>query len=72
MPTWRPARNWASHPGRGVVVLEDSPTGVAAGNAAGLTVLGVPSLPGVTLDAADAVFGSLVEAGLRARLGLDA
>jgi HAD superfamily hydrolase (TIGR01509 family) len=59
-------------PGRDVVVLEDSPTGVAAGNAAGLTVLGVPSLPGVTLDAADAVFGSLVEAGLRARLGLDA
>ena len=30
-------------------VLEDSPTGVAAGRAAGALTIGVPSLPGVTL-----------------------
>ncbi|MFI5121404.1 MAG: HAD family hydrolase [Vicinamibacteria bacterium] len=53
-----------------VIVLEDSPTGVAAGRAAGLTVLGVPSLAGVALDQADQVFGSLAEPGLRRRLGL--
>ena len=29
-----------------VLVLEDSPTGVAAARAAGLTVIGVPSLAG--------------------------
>jgi HAD superfamily hydrolase (TIGR01509 family) len=53
-----------------VIVLEDSPTGVAAGRAAGLTVLGVPSLAGVALDQADQVFGSLAEPALRGRLGL--
>jgi HAD superfamily hydrolase (TIGR01509 family) len=53
-----------------VIVLEDSPTGVAAGRAAGLTVLGVPSLAGVALDQADQVFGSLAEPALRSRLGL--
>jgi len=52
------------------VVLEDSPTGVAAGVAAGLTVLGVPSVAGVELTEAHAVFASLTEAGLRERLGL--
>ena len=53
-----------------MIVLEDSPTGVAAGRAAGLTVLGVPSLEGIELTEADGVFGSLAEPGLRARLGL--
>lgn len=57
-------------PGAGVIVLEDSPTGVAAGRAAGLTVLGVPSLAGVELAEADEVFRSLAEPALRARLGL--
>jgi HAD superfamily hydrolase (TIGR01509 family) len=55
---------------RDVVVLEDSPTGVAAGVAAGLTVLGVPSLPGVELDGAHEVHGSLAADELRSRLGL--
>jgi HAD superfamily hydrolase (TIGR01509 family) len=55
---------------RAVVVLEDSPTGVASGIAAGLTVIGVPSLPGVELDAAHHLHGSLADAKLRARLGL--
>jgi HAD superfamily hydrolase (TIGR01509 family) len=53
---------------RDVVVLEDSPTGVAAGVAAGLTVFGVPSLEGVELDEAHQVFDSLADAELRARL----
>jgi HAD superfamily hydrolase (TIGR01509 family) len=57
-------------PGRDVIVLEDSPTGVAAGVAAGLTVIGVPSLEGVALDAAHEVCGSLADPSLRSRLGL--
>ena len=54
-----------------VIVLEDSPTGVAAGIAAGLTVLGVPSLQGVSLDGAHEIHGSLREPALLERLGLD-
>jgi HAD superfamily hydrolase (TIGR01509 family) len=57
-------------PGRDVIVLEDSPTGVAAGVAAGLTVIGVPSLEGVALDDAHEVCGSLTDSSLRSRLGL--
>ncbi len=57
-------------PGPGVAVLEDSPTGIAAGRAAGLTVYGVPSLDGVALDGAHRVFGSLAEPALRGSLGL--
>jgi HAD superfamily hydrolase (TIGR01509 family) len=53
-----------------VVVLEDSPTGVAAGVAAGLTVIGVPSLPGVELAEAHEVVDSLAGTSLRERLGL--
>jgi HAD superfamily hydrolase (TIGR01509 family) len=33
------------------VALEDSPRGVASAHAAGLTVVGIPSVPGVPLDA---------------------
>ena len=57
-------------PAREVVALEDSPTGVAAARAAGLTVIGVPSLAGVELDEAHEVYGSLAEPGVRERLGL--
>jgi HAD superfamily hydrolase (TIGR01509 family) len=53
-----------------VIVLEDSPTGVAAGRAAGMTVIGVPSLPGVELDEAHEVVASLADPGLHERLGL--
>jgi HAD superfamily hydrolase (TIGR01509 family) len=35
--------------GPNVVALEDSPTGVAAARAAGLTVIGIPSLEGIEL-----------------------
>jgi HAD superfamily hydrolase (TIGR01509 family) len=45
------------------LALEDSPPGVAAARAAGLYVLGVPSVAGVELEA-DAVFDSLAEPGV--------
>jgi HAD superfamily hydrolase (TIGR01509 family) len=57
-------------PGPEVIVFEDSPTGVAAGRAAGMTVIGVPSLPGVELDAAHELVASLAEPSLLGRLGL--
>jgi HAD superfamily hydrolase (TIGR01509 family) len=57
-------------PEREVVALEDSPTGVAAARAAGLTVIGIPSLAGVELDEAHEVYDSLAEPGVRERLGL--
>jgi HAD superfamily hydrolase (TIGR01509 family) len=45
------------------VAFEDSRTGVASARAAGLFVVGVPSLAGVTLDV-DAVFASLADPAL--------
>jgi HAD superfamily hydrolase (TIGR01509 family) len=52
-------------------VLEDSPTGLAAGRAAGALTIGVPSLPGVTLDA-DVVASSLEDPTVWRALGLEA
>lgn len=49
--------------------LEDSPIGAAAVRAAGLFVIGIPTLPELTLDA-DLVAGSLSEAAVRDQLGL--
>jgi len=51
------------------VALEDSPLGVAAARAAGLFVIGVPSLPEIELDA-DLVAPSLLDQRLREALGL--
>jgi len=51
------------------VALEDSPTGVRSARAAGMFVIGIPSLEGIALDA-DLVAGSLDDAAVRARLGL--
>jgi HAD superfamily hydrolase (TIGR01509 family) len=50
--------------------LEDTPTGVASARAAGLLVIGVPSIEGVEL-AADVVAPSLGDVRVRAALGLD-
>jgi HAD superfamily hydrolase (TIGR01509 family) len=47
----------------GSLALEDSPPGVAAARAAGLYVLGVPSVAGVELEA-DVVFESLADPGV--------
>lgn len=49
------------------VALEDSPTGVASARAAGLWVIGVPSYPGIELDA-DLVADSLVDPRVTAAL----
>lgn len=46
-------------PGPGVIALEDSPTGVAAARAAGLTVIGIPSIEGVELAEAHHIAASL-------------
>ncbi len=57
-------------PGPGVVALEDSPTGVAAARAAGLTVIGVPSIDGVTLEEAHHFAESLLDAVIARELAL--
>ena len=56
--------------GPGVVALEDSPTGVAAARAAGLTVIGVPSIDGVPLDEAHHLAESLLDDVVAHRLVL--
>jgi HAD superfamily hydrolase (TIGR01509 family) len=56
-------------PDRQVVALEDSPGGVAAAVAAGLFVIGVPSVPGVELEA-DLVATSLENDAVLRRLGV--
>jgi HAD superfamily hydrolase (TIGR01509 family) len=56
--------------GPSVVALEDSPTGVAAARAAGLTVIGVPSLEGVELAEAHEIAASLLDAVVARRLAL--
>jgi HAD superfamily hydrolase (TIGR01509 family) len=48
-------------PGPAVVALEDSPTGVAAARAAGLTVIGVPSIDGIALEEAHHLAESLLD-----------
>jgi HAD superfamily hydrolase (TIGR01509 family) len=53
------------------VALEDSETGVAAAKGAGMTVIGVPSFPGIELGAADLVVESLRDAAVWALLGLE-
>jgi beta-phosphoglucomutase-like phosphatase (HAD superfamily) len=53
-----------------VVALEDSPTGVAAARAAGLTVIGVPSVEGVFLDEAHHLAESLLDEVVARRLAL--
>ena len=57
-------------PGPSVVALEDSPTGVAAARAAGLTVIGVPSVEGVALEEAHHLAESLLDAVIARELAL--
>jgi HAD superfamily hydrolase (TIGR01509 family) len=52
-------------------VLEDSPTGLAAARAAGALTIGVPSLPGVVLEA-DVIGASLEDPAVWRALGLEA
>ena len=57
-------------PGPSIVALEDSPTGVAAARAAGLTVIGIPSLEGIALEEAHHLAESLLDDVVSQRLGL--
>jgi HAD superfamily hydrolase (TIGR01509 family) len=61
-PYLEACRRLAVEPGPHVVALEDSPTGVAAARAAGLTVIGVPSLEGMVLEEAHHIAASLLDA----------
>ncbi len=52
------------------VALEDSVPGAAAGKAAGMTVVGIPSVPGVELEGVDVVAGSLAAGEVWEAVGL--
>jgi HAD superfamily hydrolase (TIGR01509 family) len=54
-------RQLGVEPGPSVIALEDSPTGVQAARAAGLTVIGVPSVDGVELLEAHHIAASLLD-----------
>jgi HAD superfamily hydrolase (TIGR01509 family) len=60
-PYLEACRRLGVEPGPAVIALEDSPTGVAAARAAGLTVIGIPSLEGIQLDEAHHLAGSLLD-----------
>jgi HAD superfamily hydrolase (TIGR01509 family) len=59
----RACADLAAEPARSVA-FEDSRTGIASARAGGLFVVGVPSVPGSTLDA-DALYGSLADPDLQ-------
>ncbi|HEY2480333.1 MAG TPA: HAD family phosphatase [Solirubrobacterales bacterium] len=61
-PYLEACRRLGVEPGPGVIALEDSPTGVAAARAAGLTVIGVPSVDGVELLEAHHIAANLLDA----------
>jgi HAD superfamily hydrolase (TIGR01509 family) len=56
--------------GPDVVALEDSPTGVAAARAAGLTVIGIPSIEGIALEEAHHIAESLRDEVVADRLAI--
>lgn len=60
-PYLEACRRLGVEPGPEVVALEDSPTGVAAARAAGLTVIGIPSVEGVALEEAHHLAESLLD-----------
>jgi len=67
-PYLEACRRLGVQPGPAVVALEDSPTGVAAARAAGLTVIGIPSLEGIVLDEAHEIAESLLDGVVARRL----
>src|SRR3954452_24613345 len=69
-PCLEACRRLGVEPGPSVVALEDSPTGVAAARAAGLTVIGIPSVEGVLLDEAHHLAESLLDGVVAQRLAL--
>jgi HAD superfamily hydrolase (TIGR01509 family) len=69
-PYLEACRRLGVEPGPAVVALEDSPTGVAAARAAGLTVIGVPSLEGIELAEAHSIAESLLDVVVARQLAL--
>jgi HAD superfamily hydrolase (TIGR01509 family) len=69
-PYLEACRRLGVEPGPAVVALEDSPTGVAAARAAGLTVIGVPSIEGVALGEAHHLAASLLDGVISRHLAL--
>ncbi len=69
-PYLEACRRLGVEPGPAVVALEDSPTGVAAARAAGLTVIGVPSVEGVELAEAHHLAETLFDGVIVHRLSL--
>jgi HAD superfamily hydrolase (TIGR01509 family) len=69
-PYLEACRRLGVEPGPEVVALEDSPTGVAAARAAGLTVIGIPSVEGVLLDEAHHLAESLLDEVVVRRLSV--
>lgn len=69
-PYLEACRRLGVEPGLEVVALEDSPTGVAAARAAGLTVIGVPSIEGLALEEAHEIAESLLDDVVARRLAL--
>ncbi|HKI67240.1 MAG TPA: HAD family phosphatase [Solirubrobacterales bacterium] len=69
-PYLEACRRLEVEPGLEVVALEDSPTGVAAARAAGLTVIGIPSLEGIALEEAHEIAESLLDEVVARRLSL--
>ena len=67
-PYLEACRRLGVEPGPAVIALEDSPTGVASARAAGLTVIGVPSIDGVALDDAHYLAESLLDDVIARRL----
>jgi HAD superfamily hydrolase (TIGR01509 family) len=60
-PYLEACRRLGVEPGPSIVALEDSPTGVAAARAAGLTVIGVPSVEGIALGEAHHIAETLLD-----------
>jgi HAD superfamily hydrolase (TIGR01509 family) len=64
-------RQLGVEPGKRVVALEDSPSGVTAAVAAGLFAIGIPSVPGIELDHADLTADSLEDEAVLRALGIE-
>jgi HAD superfamily hydrolase (TIGR01509 family) len=69
-PYLEACRRLGVEPGPDIIALEDSPTGVAAARAAGLTVIGIPSLEGIGLEEAHHIAESLIDDIVSRRLAL--
>lgn len=64
-------RRLGIEPAPEVVALEDSPSGVTAAVTAGLFTIGIPSVPGITLEQADLVAPTLDHPSVLLRLGIE-